>query len=75
MDGVAGWLGPRTDLAVPGMRTNGRIHVRIWLFWVTGEVTRPVAMFGCTDMALSPGLSTLGEPQMWQVSCVPLPTY
>ena len=59
---VAGWLCPRTDLTVPGMRTlqfckerNGHIHVRIWLFWVTGEVTRPGSMFGCTDMALSPG--------------------
>ena len=57
-----GRLSPRTDLAVPGMRTlqlgkerNGQIHVRIWLFWVTGEVTRPGSMFGCTDMALSPG--------------------
>ena len=51
MDGVAGWSDPRTDWAVPGMRTlqvckerNGQIHVQIWPFVVTGDVARPVSM-------------------------------
>ena len=73
--GVAGWSDPRTDWAAPGMRTlqwckerNGQIHVRVWPFEVTGDVTWPVSMFGCTDMALSPG-SLHQRLHLWCGSC------